>query len=68
MGRWVTGIYKSELHFTDVYVEDDQDVEDVLFPQGYNGEMWASDLNIISEHSDEADEADEDATLNDGLK
>lgn len=53
MGKWVTGVYKSELHFNDVYVEDDQDVLDVLFPDGYEGEMWVSDLNITSEVSNE---------------
>jgi hypothetical protein len=52
MGKWVTGIYKSELHFTDVYVEDGQEVEDVLFPEGYEGEMWVSDLSITSEKED----------------
>ena len=53
MGKWVTGVYKSELHFNDVYVEDDQDVLDVLFPEGYEGEMWVSDLTIVSEQLDE---------------
>ena len=56
MGRWVTGIYKSELHFTDVYVEDGEEVEDVLFPEGYEGEMWVSDLKITKEQEDEEED------------
>jgi len=53
MGKWITGVYKSELHFTSVYVEDGQDELDVLFPEGYEGEMWISDLKITSEQLDE---------------
>ena len=56
MGKWVTGVYKSELHFTDVYVEDGQELEDVLFPDGYEGEMWVSDLKITSEQLEDEEE------------
>jgi len=58
MGKWITGIYKSELHFTDVYVEDGQDELDVLFPEGYEGEMWVSNLTITSEQSEEEETTD----------
>ena len=58
MGKWITGVLKTEIHFNDVYVEDDQDVLDVLFPEGYEGEMWASDLKITSEQLED-DEIEE---------
>jgi len=55
MGKWITGVLKTEIHFRSVYVEDGQDEIDAIFPDGYEGEAWTQDLKITSEQLDETE-------------
>jgi hypothetical protein len=53
MGKYITGVLKCEIHFSNVYVEDDQSELDALFPAGWEGEMLNENLTIIYEENDE---------------
>ena len=56
MGKYISGKVKCEIWFNDVYVEDGQDEVDAIFPNGWEGEMMDSNLDINSEEFDENDE------------
>ena len=52
MGRYLSGTLKSEIHFRDIYVEDGESVLDVLFPEGWEGEMVSNEVEITEECED----------------
>ena len=52
MGRYISGLLTCEIYFDNVYVDDDESKIDVLFPNGWEGEMLDCSFNITEEYED----------------
>ena len=56
MGRFISGKLKCTIEFNEIYVEDGQSEIDVIFPDGWEGEMTSDDLDIETEIDTEDEE------------
>lgn len=50
MGKYISGILKCEIQFDNVYVDDEESEIDVLFHDGWEGEMLEQNLIITEEY------------------
>ena len=52
MGKYISGSLICKIEFHDVYVVDEQDeleIIDAVFPDGWEGEMMSNELKITEE-------------------
>lgn len=52
MGKYISGTLTCKITFCDLYVEDGQSEIDAIFPDGWEGEMDGSNLEIDEEYED----------------